>query len=82
MATHLGYYNDPEDIRHLAGKTPEAIVRYFKRGNGAFHTADPGDGNVQGLRPVTIGKRKFYVRKSIDPKRLDSEGNFIDIYKV
>jgi hypothetical protein len=81
MARHIGYYNDPEDIKYLAKKTPEAIVRYYKRGCGAFMTStDPEQSNAQGLRPVAVGKQKFYVRKSISMSDLDSEDNFIDIY--
>ena len=81
MAQHIGYYNEPEDIKALAGKTPEAIVRYYKRGKGAFMTStDPMQSNARGLRPVTVGKQKFYVRKSIDRKVLDSLDNFIDLY--
>lgn len=83
MARHIGYYNDPEDIRALAGKTPEAIVRHYRRGKGNFmHSTDPGQGNARGLRPVTVGRQKFYVRKSIDLADLDSEDNFIDIYRA
>jgi hypothetical protein len=83
MARHIGYYNDPEDIKYLAKKTPEAIVRYYKRGCGAFMTStDPEQSNAQGLRPVSVGKQKFYVRKSISMSDLDSEDNFIDIYKA
>ena len=83
MAQHIGYFNDPEDIRELAGKSPEAIVRHYRKGYGAFHKADPGEkGNVQGLRPVTAGKQKFYVRKDVDPSNPDSEDNFIDIYRA
>lgn len=83
MAQHIGYYNDPEDIKYLAKKTPEAIVRYYKRGYGSFMTStDSKQSNARGLRPVSVGKQKFYVRKSINLTRLDSEYNFIDIYKA
>ena len=83
MAQHIGYYNDPEDIKALAGETPEAIVRYYRRGHGAFMpSTDSRQGNARGLRPVTVGKQKFYVRKSIDLAALDSWDNFIDLYRA
>lgn len=83
MVQHIGYFNDPEDIQALAKKTPEAIVRYYKRGEGAFITSeDPEDGNAQGLRPVMVGKQKYYVRKAVSMSDLESWDNFIDIYKV
>lgn len=81
MAKYLGYYNDPEDIKYLAKKTPEAIVRYYKRGYGAFMTSTV-QSNARGLRPVTVGKQKFYVQKSISMSNLESEDNFIDIFKA
>ena len=82
-AQHIGYYNDPEDIKYLAKKTPEAIVRYYKRGYGAFMTStDSMQSNARGLRPVTVGKQKFYVRKSISMSDLESWDNFIDLYKA
>ena len=82
MAQHLGYYNDPEDVKKLIGKTPDAIVRYYRRGYGAFHTNTVPFAfyPVQGLRPVTRGKTTYYVQKLVDRKHLDSPDNFIDIY--
>jgi hypothetical protein len=45
-------------------------------------STDPEQSNAQGLRPVSVGKQKFYVRKSISMSDLESWDNFIDIYKA
>lgn len=82
MARHIGYFNDPRDIRELAGKTPGEIVTHYLAGRGAFHSdTDPlAFYPVQGLRPVKRGNSAYYVQKSVDRKHPDSPDNFIDIY--
>lgn len=81
MAQHIGYYNGPEDIKELAGMTGREVVAHHTKGLGAFHESTGKEkASVQGLRPVKYRGKTYYVKKDIDRKQLDSEGNFIDIY--
>lgn len=81
MAQHLGYYNDPRDIRELASMTPREIVGHYRKGLGAFHEVSSWHPfGLQGLHPVKSGGKTYYVRKTIDKKYPDSPDNFIDIY--
>lgn len=83
MVQHIGYFNEPEDIKELVNDDAKSIVKHYKKGMGAFFSSsDPDYAHIQGCRPVIIGKEKWYVRKSIDKKNLESEDNFIDLYKV
>jgi hypothetical protein len=83
MVQHIGYFNDPQDIKELMGKDAKSIVKYYKKNQGnLWSSGDPDYAPIQGCRPVIIGKEKWYVRKSIDKKNLASEDNFIDLYKV
>lgn len=83
IVKHIGYFNDPHDIKELMGKDAKSIVKYYKKNQGnLWSSGDPDYAPVKGRHPVVIGKEKWYVRKSIDKKNLDSEDNFIDLYKV
>ena len=37
MAKHIGYYNDPEDIKDLLDDSGEAVIRYYLE-QAAFRT--------------------------------------------
>ena len=83
MVQHVGYFNDPWDIRELVDMDAEGIVRYYKRNRGhLWSSGDPDYAPVRGCRPVIIGKERWYVRKSIDRRNLESEDNFIDLYRA
>lgn len=83
MVQHIAYYNDPIDIFELMNKDAKDIVKYYKKGKGAFlRPNDPDYAPIQGCHPVFVGKEKWYVKKSIDRTKLDSDGNYIDLYKV
>lgn len=82
MIQHIGYYNDPEDIKELVNDDAKSIVNHYKKGMGGFcSSADPDYAPIKGFRPVMVGKEKWYVKKSIDKSNLESEDNFIDLYK-
>lgn len=83
MVQHIGYFNDPWDIKELMDKDAKSIVKYYKKNRGnLWSSGDPDYAPISGCRPVIIGKEKWYVKKSIDRKNLASEDNFIDLYKV
>lgn len=83
MVQHIGYYNDPEDIKELVNDDAKSIVKHYKKGMGAFFpSGDPDYASVKGCRPVMVGKEKWYVKKSINKRDLESEDNFIDLYKA
>ena len=80
MAKHIGYYNDPDDIKDLLDDSDEAVIRYYLDDLGAFHESDEPM-SVKGLKPVTVKGKKWYVKRDINRDDLDSEDNFIDIFK-
>ena len=83
MVQHIAYYNDPIDIKELMDKDAKSIVKYFKKGLGAYlSSADPNNASVKGCRPVMVGKEKWYVKKSISKNDLDGCDNYIDLFKV
>ena len=83
MVQHIGYFHDPQDIKELVDKDAKSIVEYYKKNQGnLWSPSDPSYTPIQGCHPVIVGKEKWYVKKSIDRKYLDSEENFIDLYKV
>ena len=83
MVQHIAYYNDPTDIKELMDKDAKQIVKHFKKGLGAsLSSNDPDYAPIKGCRHVMVGKQKWYVKKSIDRKKLDGCDNYIDLYKV
>ena len=83
MATHLGYYNDPEDIKALVGKRDREIVAYMVRGEGSFHTVnEPASARGRGRHRVDYKWGTYYVSRKVDKKKLDGPDNFIDIYSA
>lgn len=83
MVQHIAYYNDPEDIKELMDKDATQIVKHFKKGLGAsLSSNDPDYAPIKGCRPVMVGKEKWYVKKSIDKRNLESDDNYIDLYKA
>ena len=83
MVQHIGYYNDPEDIKELVNDDAKSIVKHYKKGMGGFcSSSDPNYAPIKGCRPVMVGKEKWYVKKSIDKSNLESDDNYIDLYKA
>lgn len=82
MVQHIAYYNDPIDIKELMDKDAHSIVKHYKKGMGAYLLSDdPAYAPIKGCRPVMVGNEKWYVKKSINRKKLDGCDNYIDLYK-
>ena len=81
MAKHIGYFNDPEDIKELFDETDEEVIKYYLEDFGAFHESDEPM-STKGLKPVSVKGNKWYVKRDINPDDIDSEDNFIDLFKV
>lgn len=83
MATYLGYFNEPEDIKDLVGDSDREIVSYMVRGFGSFHTvSEPASARGLGRHRVVFKRKTYYVSRKVDKKNLDSPDNFIDIYSA
>ena len=83
MAIHLGYFNDPEAIKALVGKSDREIVAYKVRGEGSFHTVnEPASARGRGRHRVDYKWGTYYVSRKVDKTKLDGPDNFIDIYSA
>jgi hypothetical protein len=81
MATYLGYFNEPEDIKDIVNDSDREIVSYMMRGFGNFHTVnDPASARGLGRHRVVYRRKTYYVSRKVNKKDLDSPDNFIDIY--
>lgn len=46
MVRHIGYFNDPQDIKELMDKDAKSIVKYYKKNRGNLWSS--GDLLVRG----------------------------------
>ena len=91
LAVHIAYYNDAEDLKYLADKSADEIVKQMKAGFGAITTID--NGNVFAIEDfpedtielTTDGK---YLVQNDTPTDLNLIGeknvsqSYIDIYEI
>lgn len=91
----IGYYNEVEDIRYLAGKTAEQVVASMKDGEGSFFTTDGEevidieDGETLKEYMMLTSDSRYLIVTDV-PNESDAEGLednddnplFVDIYAL
>ena len=85
---HLGYYNNNEDMKHLAELSADDIMNYKQNGYGNFHISnDDDDRELDVLYFELTSDRKYLIVKDtpFDLNILNDENVcdfFIDIYEI
>lgn len=69
---HIGYYEQAGDIKELGQKSADEIVNYYKKGYGAFYSADDAD------EPIVIEGESENVTKDIFKLTTDNKYLVVD----
>lgn len=79
--THIGYYNEKDDLDYLFDRSPDEILEYYKNGYGNFFKVKDSAINYNENRQEKLftSDKQYLVCCDYSNNKSDS---FIDIYKV